>query len=296
MTTVYDVARVAGVSTATVSRVMRVQPGPARDAAARAGRDRGARLRARRHGQGLSRRRKDIIGFVGLKRGTARSTSSGEPAVRRPDRARGRGGTAGHGVLAAADVRLQRPAVRAARPGPVRQGRRAPRGRGGHGRADLRRWPGGYPSRSSRDAATKPSSTWSSSTTSAALRRWCRTCPNSTGTGGCVRRRAAGRAGRRGTAGRLRGGRAARSGSRINQVIHGDFSEDSGTGPPGSCSAASRCRRPWCARTTRWPSACCASCSARASDPGGRGGDRVRRRARQPDDRPAADHGQPAVP
>ena len=35
--------------------------------------------------------------------------------------------------------------------------------------------------------------------------------------------------------------------------------------PPGSCSAARHCRRPWCARTTRWPSACCANCSGRAS-------------------------------
>src|SRR5256886_15998762 len=72
MTTVYDVARVAGVSTATVSRVVRdshlVQPetrqrvqavieapGFVPDATA----------------QGLSRRRKDIIGFVGLERGGA---------------------------------------------------------------------------------------------------------------------------------------------------------------------------------------------------------------------------------
>jgi LacI family transcriptional regulator len=71
MTTVYDVARVAGVSTATVSRVMRgselVHPDTRQrvlaviealsfvpDAAA----------------QGLSRRRKDVIGFAGLERGT----------------------------------------------------------------------------------------------------------------------------------------------------------------------------------------------------------------------------------
>jgi LacI family transcriptional regulator len=71
MTTVYDVARVAGVSTATVSRVMRgselVHPDTRQrvlavvealsfvpDATAR----------------GLSRGRKDVIGFVGLERGT----------------------------------------------------------------------------------------------------------------------------------------------------------------------------------------------------------------------------------
>ena len=34
---------------------------------------------------------------------------------------------------------------------------------------------------------------------------------------------------------------------------------------PGSCSAARPCRRPWPAPTTRWRSACCASCSGRAS-------------------------------
>jgi LacI family transcriptional regulator len=71
MTTIYDVARVAGVSTATVSRVLRgsdlVHPntrqrvlavietlGFVPDASAR----------------GLTRRRKDIIGLVGLERGT----------------------------------------------------------------------------------------------------------------------------------------------------------------------------------------------------------------------------------
>ena len=70
MTTIYDVARVAGVSTATVSRVLRgsdrVHPttrqrvlavietlGFVPDASAR----------------GLTRRRKDIVGLVGLERG-----------------------------------------------------------------------------------------------------------------------------------------------------------------------------------------------------------------------------------
>ncbi len=37
-----------------------------------------------------------------------------------------------------------------------------------------------------------------------------------------------------------------------------------GSRPPGPCSATSRCRRPWCARTTRWPSASSASCSSGA--------------------------------
>ena len=70
MTTVYDVARVAGVSTATVSRVMResslVQP------------ETRQRVQAviealgfvpNATAQGLSRRRKDIIGLVALERG-----------------------------------------------------------------------------------------------------------------------------------------------------------------------------------------------------------------------------------
>jgi LacI family transcriptional regulator len=71
MTTVYDVARVAGVSTATVSRVLRgsdlVRP------------DTRDRVRAvietldfvpDATARGLTRRRKDIIGLVGLERGT----------------------------------------------------------------------------------------------------------------------------------------------------------------------------------------------------------------------------------
>jgi DNA-binding LacI/PurR family transcriptional regulator len=73
VTTIYDVARVAGVSTATVSRVLRgsdaVRPetrqrvlaevqtlGNVPDASAR----------------GLTRRRRDIIGLVGLERGARR--------------------------------------------------------------------------------------------------------------------------------------------------------------------------------------------------------------------------------
>jgi LacI family transcriptional regulator len=70
MTTVYDVARVAGVSTATVSRVMRgsslVHP-DTRDRVLAVVEALGFVPDA--SAQGLSRRRKDIIGFVALERG-----------------------------------------------------------------------------------------------------------------------------------------------------------------------------------------------------------------------------------
>ena len=69
MTTVYDVARVAGVSTATVSRVMRgsslVHP-DTRDRVLAVVEALGFVPDA--SAQGLSRRRKDIIGFVALER------------------------------------------------------------------------------------------------------------------------------------------------------------------------------------------------------------------------------------
>jgi LacI family transcriptional regulator, galactose operon repressor len=72
MTTVYDVARMAGVSTATVSRVMRDSHLVQSDTRQRVQ----AVIEALGFvpdatAQGLSRRRKDIIGFVGLERGTA---------------------------------------------------------------------------------------------------------------------------------------------------------------------------------------------------------------------------------
>jgi LacI family transcriptional regulator len=71
MTTVYDVARVAGVSTATVSRVMRGSSLVHQDT-----RDRVLAVIEtldfvpNATAQGLTRRRKDIIGLVGLERGT----------------------------------------------------------------------------------------------------------------------------------------------------------------------------------------------------------------------------------
>jgi len=70
MTTVYDVARVAGVSTATVSRVVRgstlVHP-DTRDRVLAVVEALGFVPDA--SAQGLSRRRKDVIGFVALERG-----------------------------------------------------------------------------------------------------------------------------------------------------------------------------------------------------------------------------------
>ena len=69
-------------------------------------------------------------------------------------------------------------------------------------------------------------------------------------------------------------GAVARRSSRPSRPARAAASTRSSTGTsprtaasrrPGSCSAAPPCRRPWCARTTRWPSACCASCSGRAS-------------------------------
>ena len=133
MTTVYDVARVAGVSTATVSRVMResslVQPetrqrvqaviealGFVPDATA----------------QGLSRRRKDIIGLVALERGAGEIDIERESLLFVDQVVH-----AAEAVLRDTEYSLlltfgcQGPAVRAARPGPFRQGRRPARRRGG---------------------------------------------------------------------------------------------------------------------------------------------------------------------
>jgi LacI family transcriptional regulator len=70
MTTVYDVARVAGVSAATVSRVMRGSPLVNHDTRERVL----AVIEALgfvpdAYAQGLSNRRKDVIGFVAIERG-----------------------------------------------------------------------------------------------------------------------------------------------------------------------------------------------------------------------------------
>jgi LacI family transcriptional regulator len=72
MTTVYDIARVAGVSTATVSRVMRGSPLVNQDTRERVL----AVIEALdfvpdANAQGLSNRRKDVIGFAALERGGA---------------------------------------------------------------------------------------------------------------------------------------------------------------------------------------------------------------------------------
>ena len=59
---------------------------------------------------------------------------------------------------------------------------------------------------------------------------------------------------------------AASPGSSIDQVIHGDFSEDSGIAAAQILLGRTALpHAPWRAPMTRWPSACCASCSGRAS-------------------------------
>ena len=71
MTTVYDVADLAGVSTATVSRVIHGSPlvHPDTQQRVRAAIDQLGFV-PDRSAQGLSRRRKDIIGLAALERGT----------------------------------------------------------------------------------------------------------------------------------------------------------------------------------------------------------------------------------
>jgi LacI family transcriptional regulator len=72
LTTIYDVARVAGVSTATVSRVMRGSTLVSSDTRERVLAVVGALgFVPDAYAQGLSNRRKDIIGFVALERGGA---------------------------------------------------------------------------------------------------------------------------------------------------------------------------------------------------------------------------------
>src|ERR1700753_1766852 len=79
MPTVYDVARLAGVSTATVSRVMRGS-----DLVRPVTRDRGLAVVEEvgfvpdASAQGLSRRRKEIIGLVGLGRGGRQTGIEGD--------------------------------------------------------------------------------------------------------------------------------------------------------------------------------------------------------------------------
>ena len=269
MTTIYDVARVAGVSTATVSRVLRGSDArPSRHATAGAGRHRDAGLRPGRVGarsypgaEGHHR-----AGRAGSRRRRDRHRAQ-QPAVRRPHRPRGRDGAARDRVLPAADVRQPRRAVREAGACPRRPGRRPHHRRGSPGpggtarpgrpaarrrhrrqpRADRgRRLPRRQhrrhdgPGRAPDGAAPVPAGSASSP-----ARRTRRTPPNGSWRSSRPSRPAPAAASTRSSTGTSRRTAASR--------------------PPGSCSAAPRCRRQWSARTIRWPSACCASCSGRAS-------------------------------
>jgi LacI family transcriptional regulator len=82
----------------------------------------------------------------------------------------------------------------------------------------------------------------------------------------------------------------------LDPVPEGDFSEAS-----GAAAARPRWRsgphpRSWPAPTTRWPSVSCCSPGVRRGHPWRHGGDRLRRHLRQPRGDPGADHRGTAVP
>ena len=219
--------------------------------------------------RGLTRGRKDIIALAGLVRGAdemdiERSSllfidhivHAAETCAAR-DR-----------LLPAADLRQPRRAVREAGSRHRRQGRRPAHRRGGPGpRGPARPGRPAARRRHRRPAATRPSAdvylgdNISGMTALAGhltgQHRYHRLCfvagPE-------------GRAGRRRTVARpsSRPSRAARAAPSTRSST-GTSRRTAASRPPGSCSAAPPCRRPWSARTTRWPSACCASCSGRAS-------------------------------
>jgi len=267
VTTIYDVAEVAGVSIATVSRVLRgsdlVHPntrqrvlavietlGFVPDASAR----------------GLTRRRKDIIGLVGLERGTdeidiERSSllfvdhivHAAETVLRGTEysllltfgsrgelfakRVRALAGQV-DGLLIAEEV-LDHDELRALAvqiPVVVIAGRR---------------------DETAIDVFLGDSTGGMTAVTRHLIERH-----------GCHRlllpRRPEGRTGRRRTAAGIRAGRRGQPGQRHRQVIHGDFSEDSGIAAARTLLSRKSLPQAVVCANDRWPSARCASCSRRA--------------------------------